>query len=86
MMMRPKEVHHYLPFTDQVAKDFVQRIQEVKSASHEVNNLRLLASKWNLEGEMNYLYMHSSKYGNIILEHDVLSIVLALNCNLLDEI
>jgi uncharacterized protein YpbB len=51
MMMRPKEVQHYLPLTDEAAKGFVRKIESTKTQSHEVENLRMLVAKWNLEGK-----------------------------------
>jgi len=49
-MLRPRELHRYIPGTDQVARDFVTRIDKVKySLTEEVTDLRTEVGLWNME-------------------------------------
>ncbi|XP_046406719.1 probable cytochrome P450 CYP44 isoform X2 [Ischnura elegans] len=49
MMLRPTEVHYYLPHISEVASDFVERIREKTKGNGELGNLREEVSKWSLE-------------------------------------
>ncbi|XP_071442560.1 probable cytochrome P450 CYP44 [Hetaerina americana] len=49
MMLRPTEVHYYLPHINEVATDFIKRIREKTNGDGELGGLREEASKWSLE-------------------------------------
>ncbi|KAK7793989.1 hypothetical protein R5R35_003953 [Gryllus longicercus] len=49
MMLRPTEVHYYLPFVQEVANDFVQRIEEKKNFDGKVHDLTKEVGKWGME-------------------------------------
>ena len=49
MMMRPHAVSQYLPLVQQVADDFVARIDQLRDPQGEVPNFRNELLKWNLE-------------------------------------
>jgi hypothetical protein len=51
MMMRPKEVRHYLPLVSRVADDFVEHLGDLleESSYGRVDDLRDEIAKWSLE-------------------------------------
>ncbi|ODN05629.1 putative cytochrome P450 CYP44, partial [Orchesella cincta] len=49
MMLRPNEVHYYLPFVDTVAKSFVEKIEACLDTNRTSSDLRDLVAKWSLE-------------------------------------
>ncbi|KAG8236839.1 hypothetical protein J437_LFUL017123, partial [Ladona fulva] len=49
MMLRPAEVHYYLPLITSVAGDFIERLHRKKDENGEVPNLRDEIAKWSLE-------------------------------------
>ena len=49
MMMRPKEVAAYIHLVDDVARDFAQRLDDVRDDQNRVSDLSMEVSKWNLE-------------------------------------
>ncbi|KAK7102449.1 probable cytochrome P450 CYP44 [Littorina saxatilis] len=53
LMMRPKEVAAYLPLVDDVAKDFVNHLDDVTDSDHHIKDLTMDVAKWNLENSAN---------------------------------
>jgi len=51
MMLRPKEVHYYLPLVDKVAKTFVAKVESSLDENLVAPDLRVLVAKWSLECE-----------------------------------
>nr|CAD7588392.1 unnamed protein product [Timema genevievae] len=49
MILRPKEVHYYLPFVNSVAMDFVKHINKKKDSEGVVNGLKDEVAKWSQE-------------------------------------
>lgn len=49
MMMRPKEVTVYIPLVEEVVKDFISHIKQIRNQEGDVQDFRLEAAKWNLE-------------------------------------
>ncbi|XP_046342658.2 probable cytochrome P450 CYP44 [Haliotis rufescens] len=49
MMMRPQEVTAYLPFTNQVASEFVSKIEKLRNEDDEVEDFENEMAKWSLE-------------------------------------
>ena len=50
-MLRPKELHRYIPGLDRVTSDFVRRIEGIKYgvSGGEVTDLRTEVGLWNME-------------------------------------
>lgn len=49
-LLRPKEIRTYLSGVDQIAKDFVKRIEKMKYPhNQEITDLRAEIGLWNLE-------------------------------------
>ena len=48
-MLRPKELHRYVPGVNQITVDFMKRIQSVKYGDGEVTDLRTEVGLWNME-------------------------------------
>lgn len=66
MMMRPKAVATYLPFTNAIANEFLARIDKVKQADDTVENFMNEIYKWTLECEFFSALTFSSLILNII--------------------
>lgn len=49
MMMRPKEVTVYIPLVEEVVKDFISHIKQIRNQEGDIQDFRLEAAKWNLE-------------------------------------
>lgn len=49
MMLRPNEVHYYLPLVDKVAQDFVAKIEKSLDNNRILPDMRDLVGKWSLE-------------------------------------
>ncbi|XP_046569140.1 probable cytochrome P450 CYP44 [Haliotis rubra] len=49
LMMRPHEVYAYLPFTNQVASEFVDKIENLRNEDGEVKDFEIEMAKWSLE-------------------------------------
>ena len=49
MMLRPKEVYHYLPLVDSVAKDLVEKIRTNLDESNVLHNVQDIIAKWSME-------------------------------------
>ena len=48
-MLRPKELHRYVPGVNQITVDFMKRIRSVKYGDGEVTDLRTEVGLWNME-------------------------------------
>ncbi|CAG7828568.1 unnamed protein product [Allacma fusca] len=49
MMMRPKEVSHYLPLQDKVAQDLLKKIEKSLDSNNVISNIENIIAKWSME-------------------------------------
>ncbi|KAG8236837.1 hypothetical protein J437_LFUL017121 [Ladona fulva] len=56
IMLKPKEVQHYLPKADGISKHFVERMLKQRTAEGHMNDFHNLTSKWFLENAGEILF------------------------------
>jgi uncharacterized protein YpbB len=59
MMLRKKEVHHYLPLVQEVATDFVKHVIRKRDKNGEIENLFDEVSKWSQECKYFSAYLYN---------------------------